>query len=49
MERKPRPELVRRRSQRLSNGSNFEAEFKILQDSDDDTMIISSNDSGKTF
>ena len=45
MERIPRPEtLVRRRSQRVSNGSNFEADFKMLQDSDDDCVV--SNDSG---
>lgn len=44
MERKPRPELQRRRSQRQSNGSNFEADFRLLQDSDDDPMT--SNDSG---
>lgn len=45
MERIPRPEtLVRRRSQRVSNGSNFEADFKMLQDSDDDCIV--SNDSG---
>ena len=47
MERKPRPETLVRRRSRISTGSNFEADFKIIQDSDDELVV--SNDSGSKF
>ena len=47
MERKPRPETLVRRRSRISTGSNFEADFKIIQDSDDELVV--SNDSGRKF